>query len=295
MLKPRWFSSVYPPQIINRSHVRRAQFGPTTPVRIHLLNRHMSILKGPENVVALFKHSRELSHVEWLVQILVNAFGVEPVDASFYLADDTGVGNQPYPDSTMSNPDHRIFHLAYASFHTGLTGARLEEIMRQLVKSLSAQITASEFPVDKWIEVPDMYELFVRKLAFKASITAFCGSHIFEVIPTLEADFWAYDSHLPTLFKEIPHWLVPGAYRSRDNIKKQLAAWHVSAGEHYDVNRAKEDERDWEEFFGARLMRTRQQYFRKMPLSKQTVAADDLGIIWAYENLLCCVPGVVND
>ncbi|KAJ5503859.1 hypothetical protein N7463_006733 [Penicillium fimorum] len=258
-----------------------AQYGQSTPVGIQLLHRRMSLLGGADNIIALFKGSRDLSSEHWLVQVLVNAFGVNVADAPFYLADDTGISNHPDPKSKMTNPEHRIFHLVYKSVHSGLGGISLAEMERQVVKNLSTQIYETGFKSDAWTEVSDLYGSFFRKTSFRASIVSLCGSRVFEVIPTFDSDFWVFDSLMPSLFKEIPRWLVPAAYIARDKMKDNLEKWQAFAHKNYDVSQGQLDKREWEEFFGSRLMRTRHEFFQKMPLSKETIAADDLGLIWA--------------
>lgn len=269
------------------SCIYSAQYGPSTPVRIQLLNRHMSLLKGADSITTLLKSSRDLSSEHWLVQALVNAFGVEVADAPFYLADDTGIGNQPDPRSKMTNPDHRIFHLVFKSVHSGLSGASLEEMERQLVRNLSSQIHQTDIKSDTWTDISDLYGSLIRTVAFRASVVSLCGAHVFETIPTFVDDFWVFDSALPDLFKEMPRWLAPASYAARDRMKQNLQKWQAFAHEHYDVRQGQLDNREWEEFFGSRLMRTRHEFFQKMPLSKETIAADDLGLIWAYEIFPC--------
>lgn len=241
----------------------------------------MSLLKGAANVRALFKSSRDVNNEQWLVQVLVNAFGVEAADAPFYYADNTGISSKPDPWSRDISPEHRIFYLVYRSVHTGLSGARLEEMQRQLVHNLSSQITQAPISADAWTEMPDIYGSFIRKISFRAAVTSLCGPHVFTVAPMFEEDFWAFDSHLPNLFKEMPAWLVPASFKARDKMKSHIAKWQAYAHEHYDVNGGEADQRDWEEFFGSRVMRTRHDFFQKMPLSKSTLAGDDLGLIWA--------------
>lgn len=242
----------------------------------------MSLLKGQANISTLFKSSRDLSSEHWLVQVLVNAFGVEAADAPFYLSDDTGISSQPDPGSNNVVPEHRIFHLVYKSVHDGLSGARLAEMERQLVGNLNAQIAEVSTGFEDWTDISDLYGSFLRSLSFRASIVSLCGSRIWDVVPTLEEDFWAFDGHLPTLFKEVPRWLAPESYNARDKMKENVKRWHIFAHDQYDVSMGAADERNWEEVFGSRLMRTRHEFFRKMPLSKSTLAADDLGLIWAY-------------
>jgi hypothetical protein len=251
------------------------------PVRLQLLNRRISILNGATSIATLFKSSRYLSSEKWLVQVLVNAFGVDAADAPFYLADDTGIGSQPEPHSSNVLPEHRIFYLVYKSVHDGLSGARLEEMQRQLVRNLTFNLLTLDVDYDKWTDIPDLYGSLIRKLCFTASTTSLCGSRIFEVIPNLEADFWDFDGHLPSLFREMPSVLVPAAYKARDKMKANLQKWHEFAHEHFDVSRDHTDKEDWEEYFGSKLMRTRHTFFRGMPLSKSTIAADDLGLLWA--------------
>ncbi|KAM3555214.1 hypothetical protein ARSEF4850_006118 [Beauveria asiatica] len=258
------------------------RYGRDIPVRLRLINRRMSLLKGPGNVRTLFKSSRDVNNEQWLVQVLVNAFGVEATDAPFYYVDyNTGINNRPDPDSNHVSPEHRIFYLVYRSVRNGLGGARLEEMQRQLVHNLSSQITQAAIGSDVWTEMPDIYASFIRSITFRAAITSLCGPHVLKVAPTFEEDFWAFDSHLPNLFREMPAWLVPASFKARDKMKSHIAKWQAFAHENYDVNGGEADPRDWEDMFGSRLMRTRHHFFQRMPLSKSTLAADDLGLIWA--------------
>lgn len=247
----------------------------------------MSILGGADNIAALFRSSRNLSSDRWLVQILVHAFGISVEDSAFYLSDRSGLGNQPSSPETgaeVQNPDHRIFYLTYKSFHQGLNGAPLAEMVRQLVKNVADQIRDFDLPDgdDTWTEVSDLYGDVVRKMAFEAAVMTMCGPHIFRLSPSLADDFWAFDRHLPSLTREIPRWLSPASYRAREKMKLNIRRWQEFAHTNYDVSQGKEDQREWEEFFGSRLMRTRHDNFRKMPLSPETRAAEDLGLIWAY-------------
>lgn len=263
------------------SNLRSERYGPNVPVQFKLLHRRMSLIKGPAAVSALFKSSRDLSSEQWLVQALVNAFGVEVADAPFYLADDTGINLQPDSRSTGVSPEHRVFHLVYKSVHDGLSGARLEEMQSQLIQNLSSQMADADIR-DDWTEIPDFYGSFVKTICFRAAMVSLCGSHVLELIPSFDHDFWEFDRHLPNIFKEFPRWLVPESFRARDRMKENIKNWHAYAHENYEVSQGSEDKRDWEEYFGSRLMRTRHEFFAKMPLSKETLAADDLGLIWAY-------------
>jgi hypothetical protein len=256
------------------------RFGPTTPVRLNLLNRRVTILNGANNIATLFKGGRALSSEKWLVQVLVNAFGVNASDAPFYVADDTGIAQQPAPGSNQIPHEHRIFHLVYQTVHDGLSGARLDEMQDQMIRNISDQFAAINIG-SEWSDLSDLYGSFIRNICFQASITSLCGPKIFEAAPDLTEDFWHFDSHLPNMFREMPRWLVPSSYKARDTMKENMKKWHQLAHRGYDIDQCNEDKRLWEENFGSKLMRSRHAFFKKMPLSKDTVAADDLGLIWA--------------
>ncbi|RKL45609.1 hypothetical protein BFJ72_g3154 [Fusarium proliferatum] len=262
------------------SKTSRIHYGPDTPVQIKLLNRRITMLNGAENITALFKSSRSVNSERWLIQVLVNAFGVRKVDVPFYVADNTGIAQQPAANSHNIPYEHRIFHLVYQTVHDGLSGERLDEMQRQLVLNLSTQIANAEIG-GTWTHVDNLYEDLIRSFCFKASTTSLCGPRIFEAAPDLESDFWSFDSHLPNLFKEMPQWLVPASFKARDKMKENIRKWHELAHKAYDITQSEEDTRTWEENFGSKLMRSRQAFFRKMPLSKDTIAADDLGLLWA--------------
>lgn len=219
---------------------------------------------------------------KWLVQVLVNAFGIESSDAPFYLNDNTGLGVHPLPGSRDIPPEHRIFLHVWRASHVCLTGSRLDATVRQFVSHLSSQLRqcSPAPPSSEWMDVPDLYSSFIRPLCFRASTESFCGSHIFDLTPTFADDFWTFDKHLPDLFLEKPRWLASAAFKARDKAKANMLRWHDFAHEHYDVDNANSDPREWEPYFGSRFMRTRHEFFKKMPLSKSTLAGDDLGSLW---------------
>jgi hypothetical protein len=127
-------------------------------------------------------------------------------------------------------------------------------------------------------------------MAFRASVESLFGTHVFELIPTFADDFWSFDGHMPNLFKEMPRWLVPESYKARDKMKANIKRWELSAAEHYDGPGGQEEEREWEEYFGSKLMRTRHEFFEKMTLGKDSVSAENLGLLWAYGSPLPAIP-----
>lgn len=241
----------------------------------------MTILNGADSIAALFKGSRAVSSEPWLVRTLIHAFGVLDKDAHVYYNDNTGVGVKPVPGSNTIPPEHRIFRLVYQSVHEGLSGTRLEDTERRLVANFAAQISHADVGQEGWTAVPDLHGSLIRKMCFVATTTSWFGSRIFDAAPDLEPDFWRFESHLPCLFKEVPQWLSPASYRARAKMQDNMRRWHELAHAEYDITKGTDDPRNWEPTFGSRLLRNRHAFFRNMPLSKETNAADDLGLLWA--------------
>ncbi|KAL1970226.1 hypothetical protein VTN77DRAFT_5386 [Rasamsonia byssochlamydoides] len=282
-----------PESLINeRGFMERAMtwYGTYTPVRVHVGNYSYSILSGPKAISTLFKNSKRLITNKWLVGIMITAFGLPPADAHLYLKDDTGYGAQPLEGAKMTNPDHRIFYLGHRRLYASLAGPGLEAMARQLILSLAEQISQCGFDFDRWTDVSDLYAGLIRKMTFKASITSLCGSHIFTVNPDLDDDFWKFDAAMVTLL-QWPEWMIPGARRAREKMKQNMTRWHRFAEQHYDVSKAAEDPRDWEEYFGNKIMRMRNQTYHKLPLSDEAYAAEDVGLLWAANSN--AVPAVI--
>jgi len=83
------------------------------------------------------------------------------------------------------------------------------------------------------------------------------------------------------MFKSLPRWLIPKAYRIRDKMKQAMQKWHDFARESYDWEDPKAEKEEWDEFYGARLMRERAKMFDSIDgFTDEAHAAIDLGMLW---------------
>jgi hypothetical protein len=210
---------------------------------------------------------------------MINALGLPRVDAPLYLEDDTGSGVKPYENAKMTNSERRIFYL-HRLLYTSMAGPGLDIMTRQLIQSLAEQISQCEFAFDHWTDIQDLYGGLIRKMTFKATVISLCGPHIFTVNPDLDEDFWNFDSATLSLLRW-PGWMVPSSVRAREKMKEDVTRWQRFAKKHYDTSHAAEDPRGWEEYFGSMIMRLRYQSFRKLSLSEEGYAAEDVGMLWA--------------
>jgi hypothetical protein len=242
-------------------------------------NQKLYYISGAENVLALFRGSRDLTTVPSAIRVLETAFGTPTELRHIFTRDNTGIYTQPLQGSSPLEPHNRIFHLVHKNLHNNLSGNALADLATRFMSCLETELLALNIG-DEWTDIPDFYSL-IQQTVFKASTTAICGPHLFALNPTFTADFWEFDTRMSGMVKNIPRWLIPKSYRIRDKLKQEIMKWHEFASEHFDwedENLAKEE---WDEFFGSRLMRERQrEYCAVEGMNAEARAANDLGMLW---------------
>lgn len=261
----------------------RKRFGLYVPVSFRILNRKLHLISGRENTLALFKYSRDTTTAPSTIIVIENLFGSPASKRYIYEQDDTGVQAEPLLGSRPLATHNRIYYGTHKNLHANLAGPGLAHLAENFVKNLSAEVEQDKsVGFDEWVDIPDLYS-FIRDKVFKASTSALCGPHIFRLNPTLTADFWKFDSYAPKLFKALPRWMIPEAYSVRDSLHTQVKKWHKFANEHIDVNSNELADVQFEEYFGAKVMRERQQLFRRIDdFGEDATAAGDLGMLWGY-------------
>lgn len=245
-----------------------------------MANRKIYIVSGITNVLTLFRSSRELTTAPSTIFVLESAFGSPETDRHLYTRDNTGIYKEPLEGTGPVAPHNRVFHLTHQTIKRNLVGLPLVDLIDHFVKNLAVELDHA-ITSDDWVDIPDFYGL-VQATVFKASTTAIYGPHIFSLNPTFAEDFWNYDQRLPNLFKNLPRFLIPKAYAVRDRLHAAIMKWHKHADEHIDWEDPELPGKEWEEYFGARIMRERAKDFRGLDgTSEQMHAASDLGMLWA--------------
>lgn len=123
-------------------------------------------------------------------------------------------------------------------------------------------------------------------MVFKASSQALCGPYLFELNPSIVEDFWEFDRNMPNLFKNIPRWMIPNAYRVRDKVLAEIKKWHLYSRERCDVKDEEIREVEWEPYFGSKYTRERQRLLGAIDgHDDDALVANDLAMLWAYVSL----------
>ena len=211
-----------------------------------------------------------------------------------YSEDDSGQLAVPVPGSTTPK-EHRIrfFHSRAAHhFLTGKAGIRIGE---RYMDILSRNLTADAGIDNEWIDVVDL-SVFIQNLVFPAATEAICGTAILTLNPSLTEDFWIFERSIPTLLKQVPRWLSPNAYRSREKMLSNIKRWHAYGNERTDVNKLDSNDPEWDEFLGSKFIRERQRFLQDIDImDADGRASEDLGLLFAYVFQLPSLTSAMTD
>ncbi|KAF3920566.1 hypothetical protein ABW20_dc0110441 [Dactylellina cionopaga] len=150
-----------------------------------------------------------------------------------------------------------------------MTGVYIRELNKELERDSGT--TFKEVDLFAW----------VKKTMFPASGRALYGYKL-RITDDLVANFWKWDGAFLELCKFYPDWLIPGVRAARSKVLNEFIRWREEVK---DLRNEIEDDVEWEENFGARLIRER------VKLTEQVLEEDDvkghacihLSIFWGLE------------
>ncbi|KAH6657279.1 cytochrome P450 [Truncatella angustata] len=255
----------------------RSRFG-QNPVRLLVGSDILTFVPHGEMIQTLFK-SREVNGKAMAIKS-ISAFGYKGEDLKLLDADNSGTLPSPNPGFEDWPPEKRFWFTNYRAMHGLLQGATLVDMLSKFIEKYTARVEGKGVGFDEWTTIDDLFGMMKDDL-FHAAMQALCGDHVFEVAPDMAENFWKFDSSLPTIFKKVPRWLAPSAHAARDRVLGDIKKYLDYADEHFDWNNEELVDCDWEPIYGAKLMRVRQQIFRKIGQRKEAGPAAELGLIWA--------------
>ncbi|CZT40844.1 uncharacterized protein RSE6_00508 [Rhynchosporium secalis] len=211
-------------------------------------------ITGSESILAIFRGSRDLTTAPASILALENAFGSPVSTRHAYERDNTGIFTQPLQGTNPLEPHNRVFNLTHKTLHSHLSGTGLNELATRFLSCLEIELLSLDIGHEEWTAIPDFYTL-IKKTVFKASTTA--------------------------MYKNLPRWMIPKSFQVRDKLITSITKWHAYAEENFDKNDEALQNGEWEELYGARLMRQRHEDFTGIDdFNDEAYAASDLGMIW---------------
>ena len=258
-------------------HRIRKQFD-GIPVRLHLIVMDIILITKASDIAKLFGQSQFLTNKIYR-EFVSNTFGVPQTFKEFFAADDTGLGREPHPWSTVK-PEHRVDYLMHSFITRFLSGPSLKPLAARFSQNLTDRFDRLDI-APEWSAMPDLYA-FLQVHLFHASVEAMFGSFMFTVNPDFCEDFWRFENGVPDLAKGYPRWFNRASYTARDKCLASVHKWQELLKQKR-LSQETVGDAAYHPIFGSEIVRKRHDAFSKMePMSSDAWASEDLALIWGY-------------
>ncbi|KAF7180040.1 hypothetical protein CNMCM7691_009206 [Aspergillus felis] len=116
---------------------------------------------------------------------------------------------------------------------------------------------------------------------FHASTTAIYGKSLLETYSGLGNDLSIVEKNFAPLFAGLPRFMIPEAYRARENILEGLVRWNSQICSLYDGVPLDPEAVRWDPRLGSRVLQAQRAWCHKYGFSPRGVAAMDCGFLFA--------------
>lgn len=256
------------------------------------------VVRGPENIKALFKNSWACTSVPFVKFALGHAFGLPSRALSLYDKDRSGGARVPHPGSSIE-ARNRVDYRVHESMNRFLEGRGLLPFWARFADGITRQLHGLHDRLGTGAEDHADLMKFVGDEATASILNALCGPYLLSLNPSFLQDFWDFDRNLQTYLQGtsgsledaqqralltplagIPWFLAPKAYAARKRVLNAVKLWQEHARAHFDNSAVGADGDD--PFWGSSFFRERQAMFLEMDgYDHAAIASQDFGAIWA--------------
>jgi hypothetical protein len=236
------------------------------------------LLSGTRNVQKFFRSSRSFNFENLVILVTEKILGMPAADAKKLAEDDSGRGATPLGEvGERGRIWQKLADISHANFNTKesisrLSGRWISEFLRN-IEALSPHSGK------EWMEVPIFG--FLKKPMLYASASTVMGPRFLEECPTFEEDLWAFDEAFLTLLVGAPRFMCRQGWDGRNRLLTSIRRWLERAWKEFDWQDETAKTVDWEENFGHKIVREREQKLAAYGLSLDGRATFEFGLLWA--------------
>ncbi|KAI9766225.1 MAG: hypothetical protein M1839_005001 [Geoglossum umbratile] len=247
-------------------------------LRVRFGSLHVYLLTGKQNVQKFFRSSRSFNFENLVILVTQRILGMPPADVEKLSEDNSGRGATPLGEfGERGRVWQKIVDISHANFYNKESLRSLSDRwISEFAKNIEALSSRSG---DEWTEVR-IYE-FVRGPMLFASVVTIMGPRFLEECPTVEKDLWAFDRAFLTLLVGAPRFLCRRGWDARNRLLAAIRRWLARSWEEFDWQDEKAKTLEWEENFGHKIVREREQTLAAYGLSLDGRAAFEFGLLWA--------------
>ena len=238
----------------------------------------MYMIMGADNIQAIFRNSKHLSFEFMQIRIAQKVKGLPAEDASKLSVDVSGTGSKALVETPA---DARIWHNLHSIYLSNLTEPNAVNFLTsKFISEFSKQLDHIPFGESRTLPI----YAFLQQNMFTASTTTLAGPQILKHSTFVRA-FWDYDAAFMTLMQGTPRFIYRKGWEARDQCLEATKKWLASARANVNWETVSRDNPDWEENFGHRLLRQREESLVQYGISFEGRASMHMGLIWAYVTL----------
>ncbi|PLB54879.1 cytochrome P450 [Aspergillus steynii IBT 23096] len=250
------------------------------PLRIDLLADEIYLVQHPGEITRIF-NTAGLTVTKAYAIALKYCFGMSDRAVEVYLSDTSGSRERPIPGSNVPETARVSYH-THRNLVEGLLGDGLEPTTKRIKDALFASLGGLAEGANphsgEWVYGDDLSQFFEEHLG-SSMLRGLFGSLLLTDSPDFTRNLWDYDKRIMQLAKRLPRFLIPRAYKLRNELIASIMRWHQLAT---ILSWPEADEEKEISLWGSTMMRRRHAMLLKTEgQDLRSVASTDLGLIWA--------------
>ncbi|TEA20896.1 25-hydroxycholesterol 7-alpha-hydroxylase [Colletotrichum sidae] len=218
------------------SNIVRLRLG---PVRLYLI-------KGGQQVQAMFGKSTVMSPDKFIIMVLRDMQGASEEDVARFVDDKSGRHKVPPAGYEDVPSEQRYWHTLH---HLSSTGLAVVDNTAQLAGKYTTFLgeVLEQQPLGEWSTVR-LFE-YLRRDMGESAIKSLCGTRFLEVNPDFIEQFWWFDGVSYQVMNGLPQWMDPKPALERDRMVAMGEKFLAEVYDQFDWD-GLDPETYWEPTFG---------------------------------------------
>ncbi|OQE26989.1 hypothetical protein PENFLA_c006G09514 [Penicillium flavigenum] len=256
--------------VTNKCFIKR--WGYLSPIAVRAGSFKFTMIVNPNHIRTILRSSKTLTNRPMMAFVMEKWFSTPKEYLRFYAAH----------DPSASTPGGMVEHMHDFQVKVSLkylSGKHLLEMSERYIAILKRRLVKLEIQPDSWVEISNFYT-WLQDQVTPSIIEAMMGSRILEIYPGIVEDFWKFEHQVANYSRGLPCWMIPSAYKTRERLLANIKAWNRLANCESDYTQHGGEGPEWDEFFGTKFIKAREDYLREYGMNEDAIASEHLGLIF---------------
>ncbi|KAK1579310.1 cytochrome P450 [Colletotrichum navitas] len=237
-------------------------------VKLWLGPMRLYLIKGEENVQAIFRSSSTFTYEKFILLVIKNLQGSSKEDVEKLSEDKSGRNKAPVPGCENVPQDERYWYQLHHLATENISRTELTNHLAIMYTKFFGQAIEKQ-PSGEWTTVR-LFN-FLRKDMGESALKSLCGTRILELVPDYIDQFWRFDSIGVQAVYGLPKWINPKPTEERDKLSHMTQEFLKDAFSTFDWDGPDVDSK-WDPIFGSRYIRLLMKWLTDRDMSMRTRA-----------------------